>query len=59
MLEFHTLFSETNEGGPLAVENGVVPKGLTCHSPRVPRRESVQQQSRFSGQDSLSSCPDN
>ena len=51
MLECHTLFSETNEGGPLAVENGVVPKGLTCHSPRVPRRESVQQQSRFSGQD--------
>lgn len=33
MLEFHTLLSETNEGGPLIAENGVVPKGLTCHSP--------------------------
>ena len=59
MSEFHTLFSETNEEGPLAVENDVVPEELTCHSPRVPRRESVQQQSRFSGQDSLSNCPGN
>lgn len=32
MLEFHTLLSETNEGGPLMAENGVGPKGLTCHS---------------------------
>lgn len=59
MSECHTLFSKIKEGGPLSVENGVVAKGLTCHSPLVSLRVSHQQCSGLSGQDSLSHCPGN
>lgn len=53
MLEFHTLFYKTNERGPLSVENGGVPKGLTCHSPPRLIGSSYQKWSGLSGQGSV------